>query len=66
MLDWDNNSEIIVWGAGKEGNACFSGAYLIPNEKNINTERIISVETNEDSIFVKTSIDNRKKYYIID
>lgn len=66
LLDWDNNSELIVWGGDKEGYACFSGALLIPNEKNSNTERIISVETNEDSIFVKTSIDNRKKYYIID
>lgn len=66
LIDWDNNSKIIVWGSGKIGDACYAGQLLIPNKKNSYSEKIISVETKARYIYVKTSIDNKNKYYIID
>jgi hypothetical protein len=72
MLDWDDNSKIIVFCSNKRGRTCYGGSYIIPDKNSVHEVeremRIKDVVFDSKWIIVRTvqSKNNREFYYIID
>jgi hypothetical protein len=69
MMDWDNNTRIIVFCSNKKGRTCYGGTYVIPDvKKNKYPTYVDSAKSNEKWIIVKAIgyIDDKEYYYIVD
>ena len=68
MIEWDNNSRLIVYCSNPRGNTCYNGAPIIPNSLSKDI-RVTNAKSNKDWIIVEASKDNNtldKYYYLID
>lgn len=68
MMEWDNNSRLIVYCSNPRGNTCYSGIPIIPSSLSDDI-RVNHAKSNKKWIIVETSQNNdtlKKHYYIID
>ena len=68
MIEWVNNSRLIVYCSNPKGNTCYGGIPVIPNSLS-DEIRVTNAKSNKDWIIVEASHNNDtldKQYYLID
>lgn len=68
MMEWDNNSRLIVYNSHPRGKTCYSGIPIIPTSLSENI-RVADAKSNNDWIIVEAYQNNdtlNRFYYLID
>ncbi len=62
------NSQIIVFCLNSDASGCYSGDFIIPNQKNVYDEHIVDIANHSKYVYVTTydSKNSLTQYWIID
>ncbi|MBR5043339.1 MAG: hypothetical protein IKX67_08900 [Bacteroidales bacterium] len=68
LLDWENDTKIIVYSTSKIGNTCYSGSYIIPSGPISETEEYVTDAAYDGRYVILSAYlfnEDKYTYYII-
>lgn len=68
LINWENDTKIVVFSKNLRGNTCYSGSFVIPSGPVSTTrEYVVDAVSNDNYIIILSLLidNNKNKYYVI-